>query len=72
MLKIVDLNRNEELPSSNMGKVAGGMSYGTALEIVQSALQQSSGSASDSGSGGGVSENVSFSFTSIKWVYTQQ
>jgi type VI protein secretion system component Hcp len=55
-----------------MGKVAGGMSYGTALEIVQSALQQSSGSASDSGSGGGVSENVSFSFTSIKWVYTQQ
>jgi hypothetical protein len=74
MLKIVDLNRNEELPSSNMGKVAGGMSYGTALEIVQSVLQQTSDSASGSGSGSGgaVSENVSFSFASIKWGYTQQ
>jgi hypothetical protein len=34
MLKVVDLNRNEELSSSEMGKVGGGMSCETASTFV--------------------------------------
>jgi hypothetical protein len=65
MLMISALNRNVELSSSAMGKVAGGF----ISEIIQGALQQSSGSGS--GSGGGVPENFSLSYESIAWSYTR-
>jgi hypothetical protein len=34
MLKIVDLNRNEELSASSMGKVTGGMSCEEAVGVA--------------------------------------
>jgi hypothetical protein len=67
MLTIIDLNRNEELSASRMGKVAGGMSCGNALALVDGylaiasvlgALGDTSGEANYSGKASGLIEGA--------------